>query len=263
MGGHFFPVPDWCSWENQGVAVALADVTGNGRPDLIVLLVDRQPGHNQGLYRMGHDLTGNGEVSGGWEPWRPVPDWVSAHNEGAALAVADLSGTGRPDLLVFTVHTGPGARQGLYRVGRDLDEHGEVAGGWGPWCTVPPWFSWDPEEGCVALLPQPPVPQLAVLRVGPGRPGLDGSPPASAAHGSFPVLGRPRRSDERRTARGRAAQILRSVGSCLFDGLQVYGAAMLAPGYPLLRATWSPERGGAPRLTWAGGHDAEEGTDRP
>ena len=51
-------VPDWFSSENQGVDAALADLTGSGRPDLVVLMVDDGPRQNRGLYR----------IAGTWTP---------------------------------------------------------------------------------------------------------------------------------------------------------------------------------------------------
>ena len=267
MTDELFPIPDWCSWDNQGVAIALADVNRNGRSDIVVLLVDRQPGHNQGLYRIGHDLAADGEVTGGWEPWRPVPDWMSARNQGAAVAVADVTGSGRPDLLVFTVHTGPGGNQGLYRVGCDLDERGEVTGGWGPWRTVPPWFSDDAEEAFAAFASQ----RLTILRVASGRRELDGMPaPTSASYAVSTLDGRPggrcgRHVDEsldggplHHRARRRAWRVARAVGNFLFEGLQAYGAAMFNPGYVLLYDRCSSAAGTRRRLTWVDASDLEQ-----
>ncbi|HEX7521554.1 MAG TPA: hypothetical protein VF441_05775, partial [Acidimicrobiia bacterium] len=150
----FFPIPDWFSWENQGAGVAVADVTGNGRPDLIVMMVDNPPGQNQGVYRIGRDLDQNGEVTSGWGPWQTIPDWFSWENQGAGVALADVTGNGRPDLIVMMVDAPPGENQAKYRVGRDLDQDANVAG-WGPWLpdagTVPDWFSWENQGAGVAV----------------------------------------------------------------------------------------------------------------
>src|SRR6266540_3247200 len=104
----FSAVPDWFSWENQGADTAVADLTGSGRPDLVVFMVDNGPQANRGLYRMGRDLDQNGAVIGGWTPWIDVPDWFSWDNQGAGIDVADLSGSGRPDLVVLAVDSPPG-----------------------------------------------------------------------------------------------------------------------------------------------------------
>src|SRR5262249_40345944 len=78
----FSAVPDWFSWENQGVDNAVADITGSGRPDLLVLMVDNGPEQNRGVYRMGRDLDTAGVVTGGWPPWADVPDWFPGRTRG-------------------------------------------------------------------------------------------------------------------------------------------------------------------------------------
>jgi len=147
----FVAVPDWFSGENQGADTAVADLTGSGRPDLLVFMVDNGPQGNRGLYRLGRDLDQDGVVTGGWAPWIDVPDWFSWENQGAGIAVADLTGSGRPDLMVLMVDDGPQANQGLYRLGRDLDQNGVVTGGWTAWAQVPDWFSWDNQGAGIAV----------------------------------------------------------------------------------------------------------------
>ena len=72
--------------------------------------------------------------------WSPVPDWESWFNEGAGVAIADISGNGQPDLLVFRVDAVPdGQNAGYYRIGWDIDAAGRVTG-WSPWLAVPDWF---------------------------------------------------------------------------------------------------------------------------
>src|SRR5664280_1752825 len=115
----FTPVPDWFSFDNQGAAVASADVSGNGRPDLVVLMIDNAPDQNSGLYRVGADVDATGAVTGGWGPWQPVPDWFSFENQGAGIAVADVTGNGKLDVVVLLVDNPPVQNQALYRVGAD------------------------------------------------------------------------------------------------------------------------------------------------
>src|SRR5674536_257167 len=112
----FTPVPDWFSFDNQGAAVASADVSGNGRPDLVVLMIDNAPDQNSGLYRVGADVDATGAVTGGWGPWQPVPDWFSFENQGAGIAVADVTGNGKLDVVVLLVDNPPVQNQALYRV---------------------------------------------------------------------------------------------------------------------------------------------------
>lgn len=35
MANGFQQVPNWTSWENQGAGVAVADLDGDGRPELL------------------------------------------------------------------------------------------------------------------------------------------------------------------------------------------------------------------------------------
>lgn len=144
-------VPDWESWENQGGGITTADITGSRQADLLVLRVDAPDGANAGWYRMGRDLNADGTIGGGWTPWLAIPDWFSWNNQGAGIATADLTGNGRPDLVVFMIDIGDGQNRGLYRVGRDLDTNGIVTDGWTPWLDVPDWFSWENQGGGVAL----------------------------------------------------------------------------------------------------------------
>jgi hypothetical protein len=146
----FTPVPDWFTDENAGAGIAVADVNGDGFPDLVVFMVDDPPGQNAGYFRIGWGRDDQCTV-GGWTAWTAVPDWNPWFNEGAGIAVADISGTGRPDLVVFMIDGVPNAANGgYYRVGWDLDTAGQVSS-WSPWMAVPDWFTWANAGGDVAV----------------------------------------------------------------------------------------------------------------
>ena len=151
MATDFISIPDWFSWDNQGAGIAVADLTGNGQPDLIVLQVDNPPGANQGFYRVGSNLDANGQITNGWGPWIAVPDWFSHENQGADMAIADLNGNGQPDLIIFQIDSPPGQNQGFYRIGWNLDAAGNVTGGWSPWIAIADWFSWENQGAGVAV----------------------------------------------------------------------------------------------------------------
>lgn len=142
MAINFRKVPDWRNWENQDTGVAVTDLAGTGRADLVVLRVDAAAGANTAAYRVGRGLDATGEVTGGWGGWLPVPDWSSLQNDGADIAVADLDGDGRPELIVLRVDAPDKANAGYYRVGWGLDATGAVTGGWSPWKQIPGWHGW-------------------------------------------------------------------------------------------------------------------------
>ncbi|MGP4111453.1 hypothetical protein ACTWP5_11110 [Streptomyces sp. 4N509B] len=142
-------VPDWFGWENQGAGVALADINGSGRQDLLVFHVDNPGGDNHGYYRIGWDLDDNGNVAG-WSDIKPVPGWFGWENQGAGVALGNINNNGRMDMAVFHVDNPGGDNHGYYRIGWDLDANGNVAG-WSDVKPVPGWFGWENQGADVAL----------------------------------------------------------------------------------------------------------------
>jgi Domain of unknown function (DUF1929)/FG-GAP-like repeat len=163
----YFQIPDWFSFDNQGGGVAVADLTGTGSQDLLVFAVDNPGGQNRGVYRIGRRLDAGGIPTGGWTLWIDVPDWFSWENQGAGAAIFDFDSDGHPDLIVFMVDNPQGQNQGYYRVGKKLDANGNVTGGWGPWVTIPDWFSFQNQHGAISVadLDADGRPELIVLMV--------------------------------------------------------------------------------------------------
>lgn len=147
--GPWLQVPEWFSWTNEGAGIAIADVNGDGTPDLVVLMVDAPDGQNAAFYRVGWSLDGDGQVTGGWTPWTAVPDWFSWQNQGADLTVADVDGDGTLDLVVLMVDAPEGANAGYYRSG-PLAPDGTVTA-WRPWAQVPDWRFWENQGAGVAV----------------------------------------------------------------------------------------------------------------
>jgi hypothetical protein len=82
--------------------------------------VDNPAGENHGWYRIGWNLDTAGNVTGGWSPIVAVPGWFGAEDQGAGIALADVNGNGRQELLVFHVDNPGGENHGWYRVISDL-----------------------------------------------------------------------------------------------------------------------------------------------
>ena len=126
-------IPDWFSFDNEGGNVAVADLTGTGAQDLLVITVDHPGGQrNRGIFRIGHAMDGQGKVTGGWSPWIDVPKWFSFENQGVGAAIFDVDKDGKQDLLVFMIDNPPGRNQGFYRIGKQLDVNGNINGRMGP-----------------------------------------------------------------------------------------------------------------------------------
>ena len=50
MDTDFRAVAEWFSYENAGAGIAVADLNGDGFPDLVVLQVDELPGANSAFF---------------------------------------------------------------------------------------------------------------------------------------------------------------------------------------------------------------------
>ena len=118
--GEPLPVPGDFGSEQYCTGIALTDLDGNGRPDLIVFYIEHQEGENRGYYRIGKCLGSDGVVTGGWGKPLQVPGSLGRQNHGASIAIADLNRNGRPDLLVFYIEhpEDGGENRGYYRVRR-------------------------------------------------------------------------------------------------------------------------------------------------
>jgi len=145
-------VPGWFGAENQGAGIAIADISGNGQPDLVVFHVDNPGGENHGYYRIGWNLDANANVMGGWSNIKSVPGWFGAEDQGAGIAIADISGNGQPDLVVFHVDNPGGENHGYYRIGWNLDANGDVTGGWSNIKSVPGWFGAENQGADIAVV---------------------------------------------------------------------------------------------------------------
>src|SRR5439155_1890 len=140
-------IPGWFGAENQGGGIAVADLNGDGQPELIVFHIDNPSGENHGYYRIGRNVDSSGNVMGGWSDPILVPGWFGAENQGGGIAVADLNGDELPELIVFHIDNPSGENHGYYRIGRNVDSSRNVAL---PICNpirIPGWFGAENQGG--------------------------------------------------------------------------------------------------------------------
>jgi Domain of unknown function (DUF1929) len=79
-----------------------------------------------------------------------VPDWFAWENQDCGLALADIDGSGIPDIVVMMVDDPAGQNTGQYRVGRDFAADGMVSS-WGPWIPIPDWWGWENQGAGIAV----------------------------------------------------------------------------------------------------------------
>ncbi len=142
-----FPVGGELANGTDGGGVAVADLNGNDALELIVFHLEDPNGGNDGRLQIGWDLDLDGEVAI-WGPSTALPGWFGSSNEGAGLEIIDA--TNGPALVVFHIDDPAGENQGYFRVGRQLDAAGWVAGGWSEPTSVPGWWGNASRYGGVA-----------------------------------------------------------------------------------------------------------------
>lgn len=77
-------------WENQGAGIAVADLDGDGTPELVAMAVDNPAGQNGGYYSVGWRVEA-GRPADGWGPWQPIPDWRFWENQDAGAPLSRAS----------------------------------------------------------------------------------------------------------------------------------------------------------------------------
>jgi len=140
-------VPGWFGAENQGAGIAIADISGNGQPDLVVFHVDNPGGENHGYYRIGWNLDANGDVTGGWSNIKSVPGWFGAENQGAAIAAFLYYGD---NCLVVAHIDNPGGENKAYFRISAINQNGDSIAGWTNPIQMPAPIGWETQGVAVA-----------------------------------------------------------------------------------------------------------------
>ncbi|OLR92889.1 hypothetical protein [Actinokineospora bangkokensis] len=109
-----------------GIAVAVADLNVDLRPEIVIAIAEQTGTSTTVSYRIGWNVNGRGRcvlenrAADPWSAVRTVPGPFPTTTRGLGLAVADFTGTEKPDLLLLAVDATAGPTRATYRLGRDV-----------------------------------------------------------------------------------------------------------------------------------------------
>jgi hypothetical protein len=121
--------PDWVGSETADLGAASGSIDSQSGIDQVFFWVDDPPGENYKKFHFGWNLDSNGYTQT-WSSIYQAPGWAGSATQGAGVAIANIGGTSRPDLVLawLDVLVGGGANV-HYQIGWDFSTSG-VASSW-------------------------------------------------------------------------------------------------------------------------------------
>ena len=111
-------------YAGDGAGVAIGNIGGNARPDIILMAYDDPVGPNQFRYKIGYDIDTGGRASY-WSSVKYISG-VGSVGDGADIAIGNIGGNSRPDIILMAYAHG-GIGKFRYKVGYDINTAGNVS----------------------------------------------------------------------------------------------------------------------------------------
>ncbi len=118
------------SSENQGGAVAFADLDGNGVLDVLFMAIDHPAGDNNYRYKIAWNINSTGDFQS-WSGTKGYKSVGSSENQGAGVAFADIDGNGQLDALFMAIDNPDGENNYRYKVAWNINSTGDFQS-WSP-----------------------------------------------------------------------------------------------------------------------------------
>jgi len=132
-----------------GAGADIADIDGDGRPDLLLMYIDDPDGVNQFRYHIGWNLAATTGQAASWSSMIVGPA-IGNSNQGGGVALGDIDKNGRPDLVLMGVDNPEQSNYYWFVIGKNLNKSG-IATSWTPVVKVNIPIGWYSEGGGAAL----------------------------------------------------------------------------------------------------------------
>jgi len=132
-----------------GAGADVADIDGNGRPELLLMYIDDPDGVNQFRYHIGWNLSATNGQAASWSSMIVGPN-IGNSNQGGGAALGDIDKNGRPDLVLMGVDNPEKGNSFRYCVGKNLDKTGKPTS-WTPVIQAPCNLGWSNAGGGASL----------------------------------------------------------------------------------------------------------------